>query len=149
MSLYNMLHGVNPFASFLLTLIGVDPDMIPRFRDCYVNDEGLIVIHTRTGGGNREHYEDGNEYLQEIEGYVRDEDDSFDCTYANFYYKPDELFKPVVDGIKEMSAAETPAEKWQKLFADLQAGEDNERVKRALEVGKPIIDMINDALKDK
>ena len=56
MSLYNMLFGVNPAAPILLAMLDTTQDKIPRFRDIYIKDE-YIVIHTRTGGGNREYYE--------------------------------------------------------------------------------------------
>jgi len=66
-----------------------------------LNDgEYLIVLHTRQGGGNRECYcetgddshEPGclaanNEELESHPQYFRDEDDDFDSTYANFYFR--------------------------------------------------------------
>ena len=39
MSLYNMLFGVNPSTYFLLPLIGIPPDDLPRYRDCFLSDD--------------------------------------------------------------------------------------------------------------
>ena len=52
MSLYNMLFGVNSAAPVLLATLGLTESDVPRFRDCHLNGE-QIVIYTRTGGGNR------------------------------------------------------------------------------------------------
>jgi len=169
MSLYNALHGVNPLAGLLLGFVGISTNDIPRFRDCYITENGEIAIHTRTGGGNRAYYEseaerrsnypedfEGGEApdgpwncdLRKIAGFIRDEDDSFDSTYATFYYEPTEDIAPLIKQLQEIVTTETPGEKWQKLFADMEAHRDTPRVARALEVGKPLIDAINHALKD-
>ena len=74
MSLYNMLFGVNSAAPVLLATLGLTAGDVPCFRDCYIDGDN-IVIHTRTGGGNREDYEVENEELQSNPFYVRDEDD--------------------------------------------------------------------------
>lgn len=140
MSLYNMLFGVNPHAPMLLGFLGIGADEVPRFRDAFYR-EGKIVIHTRTGGGNREAYEAENEALTRLPGYVRDEDDNFDCTYANFYYDP----HPTVAAILNQFAAkddEEPETKWKRLLADMDAHKDTPEVKRALEATKPLIDRI-------
>lgn len=49
MSFYNMLFGVNSAAPVLLATLGLTLNDVPRFRDCYIDGEH-IVIHTRTGG---------------------------------------------------------------------------------------------------
>lgn len=46
--LYNMLFGVSSVTPILLKIVDVDPGSIPRFRDCYI-DGDYIVIHTRAG----------------------------------------------------------------------------------------------------
>lgn len=154
MSLYNMLFGKNPFSGMLLAFLGTTEDAIPRFRDCYVDEHGMIVIHTRTGGGNRNDYErdrgpsewnsDGpfNDDIRALPGFVRDEDDDFDCTYADFYFKPNDDVAELVKQLGEIGAQSNPGERWQKLFADMDSGKDNLQVARALEVGKPIIEAI-------
>ncbi len=165
MSLYNALFGVNPHATMLLSFLGITANDVPRFRDCYAED-GKIVIHTRTGGGNRDMYEHPDrakanypEYfegadqptgpwncdLRKLPGFAYDEDDDFDCTYASFYYEPSEEVAKLIKQLSEIGG-DNPGERWQKLFADMKAGLDNPQVARALEVGKPIIEGINEAL---
>ena len=53
MSLYNAIFGVNPYTGGLLAILGIEASAVPRFRDCYVDGEGRIVIYARTGGANR------------------------------------------------------------------------------------------------
>jgi len=129
----------------ILDAIGLKEEYIPRLRGVGI-DDGKILIHTRTGGGNRDSYDSvetaingeygiesriadyknpetdwlkdkpqeerdasikeyeerkqvilatkayTNEYLTSNEFYLSDEDDDFDCTYANFWFRiPDEL----------------------------------------------------------
>lgn len=159
MSMYNLLHGVNPMTPMILGFLGITTDDVPRFRDAWIED-GKIAIHTRTGGGNRDWYdnaesykaetgEDGsgpwNDDLRAIEGFIRDEDDDFDCTYATFYFEPNADVKPLVGQLSAIAGSETPAEKWRKLFADMDAGKDSPRVAKALEVAAPIIAAITKA----
>ncbi|AKI80527.1 hypothetical protein QJ850_gp172 [Acanthamoeba polyphaga mimivirus] len=60
----------------------------PRFRDVYVNSfNPIIKVTTRTGGGNREEYEEHNDYVSSLEGYISDKDAWWDETYANFKYE--------------------------------------------------------------
>src|SRR6478735_5717637 len=40
----------------ILAAIGIEEDCIPRLRGVGI-DDGKILIHTRTGGGNREQYD--------------------------------------------------------------------------------------------
>jgi hypothetical protein len=90
MSFYNMVFGVKPAAFFVMPFIGVGyhPDQWPRFRDCFIGDDehpeyvGKIIVYTRTGGGNREHNADANDWIRSLPGFVADYDDSYDCTFA-------------------------------------------------------------------
>jgi hypothetical protein len=112
MSLYHVLFGQSDDSEKLLAVLAsagsIDP---PRFRDCYF-DGTDIVVHTRTGGGNRDYYEDLKtcrenypEYFKDRNEenwptgpwnadmyahpwFSRDEDSEFDPTYANFYFRP-------------------------------------------------------------
>src|SRR5678809_1375157 len=84
---YNLVHGENGLASVLLIALGLTRETIPRYRDCWW-DGKFICVHTRTGGGNREAYEEQNDQLRHVDGFSHDEDDSFDCTYATFYFTP-------------------------------------------------------------
>jgi hypothetical protein len=156
MSLYNALFGVNQFAPMLLGFLGVNAEDVPRFRDCYIED-GRIVVYTRMGGGNRGHwdYEDCEEgpdcpcpgcragyFLTSVPGYLYDSDDSFDCTYASYYYEPQPEVAELVRQLESIGGSNDPGERWQKLFADMDARKDTPQVARALEVGKPIIEAI-------
>lgn len=137
MSLYDLLFGQNADAAHLLQTLGLSPAQIPRFRDVYW-DGLFIVVHTRTGGGNREFYESEascrnnypdyfedptkapkgpwNEDLRKIPGYVRDEDEEYDCTYANFYFRPPAELEETLKGLP---ADMPPSEKWAAVFKAL------------------------------
>lgn len=116
--LYNMLFGENASQKdFLFGLLKKDPGDFGRYRDIYVTDEH-IVVHTRNGGGNREDYEDVFDEMSGHPLFVYDEDDDFDCTYANFYFVHPTEYAGV---LKEMAAGTvTPSEKWKLLFEALE-----------------------------
>jgi hypothetical protein len=118
------MFGVNPISTILLKILGIEKESIPRFRDCFISD-GHIVIYTRTGGGNRDYYDepnsdnqDGpyNSTLRENKNYVYDEDDDFDPTYANFYFKFPEEYRKDLESFSNKVEDYTPSEKWQMLF---------------------------------
>lgn len=165
MSLYNALFGQNKFANVLLHLLGATQSDIPRYRDCFVDEKGRIVIHTRTGGGNRDYYEseelcrdnypeyfgDGkdepsgpwNADLRTLPGFLYDRDDDFDATYANFLYQPADSARDVIDAIKASGGQGDPTQAWQDMFEKLRAGnKDDPAVKRAMEVGEQILGAI-------
>lgn len=89
MSLYNLIHGTPSDGKFtiLTTIAGLKGISIPRFRDIYLNDNNQVIILTRTGGGNRQDYEEENDALTRFDTYVEDYDCDWDCTYAEFVYK--------------------------------------------------------------
>lgn len=127
MSLYNMLFGEYPAASILLGILGLTREQVPRYRNCFVH-EGHIVVHTRTGGGNREYYEeknpdnkDGpwNSTLQENEFYVTDSDDDFDCTYANFLFRFPDKYKADLEALESLEPSYTSSEQWSMLLESL------------------------------
>jgi hypothetical protein len=117
--LYNVLFGENGSQKdFLLKLLDKHAGDFGRYRDVYVTEEH-IVVHTRCGGGNREEYEYVFDEMEDHPLYAYDEDDDFDCTYANFYFRHPEGYGDV---LKEMAAGTiTPAEKWQMLFKALES----------------------------
>lgn len=71
MSLYNMLFGVNPASGVILATLGLKPDEVGRFRDCFISD-GQIAVYTRNGGGNRRcsHAEDPEDGHQRCQHHV-------------------------------------------------------------------------------
>lgn len=117
--MYNMLFGENASQKdFLFGLLEKTPEDFGRYRDVFVTDEH-IVVHTRNGGGNREDYEYVFEEMSEHPLFVYDEDDDFDCTYANFYFKHPAEYAEI---LKEMAVGTvTPSEKWNMLFEALKA----------------------------
>lgn len=115
--LYNMMFGEHDHADMLLACLGFTKGDCGRYRSCYI-DDGKIVIHTRNGGGNREEYQDTIDTLAEHPDYLYDEDDSFDCTYANIYFRFPEKHKEMLSALPN---DETPSDKWQKLFEALKA----------------------------
>jgi hypothetical protein len=79
----------------------------PRFRDCWVTEEGNIAIYTRVGGGNR-NCGYGEEQLYEDPDFLKTYDDEYDTTYATYEFKVPEKWKADFDlimngGIKEVS----------------------------------------------
>lgn len=122
MSLYGMIHGTNPLAGLLLSILNIDPRTVSRFRDCYLapsapREEGQplqIHIYTRMGGSNRGHdtWADADAQDQQVEGpdcacascvleygltkhpeYIRDFDDDHDCTYATYEFNVPNAFR--------------------------------------------------------
>jgi hypothetical protein len=121
----------------LLGVLGLDLG-IPRFRDAWVErspDGPLIVFYTRTGGDNRtcyckehgrEHphpecYLAGNEAMAAHPLYLRDADDSFDPTYASWFFRAppgreDELAVFAQDPVDM-------AQRWRDACARIERGE--------------------------
>lgn len=87
MALYTQLFGENPDATAILGFAGLTREMFPRYRDVFLMNEGRnVIVYTRIGGPNREHY------LKEIKDilshpqYKDNCDDEFDNTYAYFKF---------------------------------------------------------------
>jgi hypothetical protein len=92
MSLYNMMMGFNPACVVILPMLGRKEDEYPRFRDCFITDEGNIAIYTRVGGGNRKcGY--GEEELYNDENFITTYDDEYDNTYGTYEFKVPEKWK--------------------------------------------------------
>ena len=119
MSMYNMIFGVNPDTDTLLSLLGKSTGDFGRFRNVYMED-GMIVVHTRNGGGNREDYEDVFDEMSEHPWYSHDEDDSFDCTYASIYFKVPDNHQDFL-AIMNLNKGMNPSEQWGALFAQMEA----------------------------
>lgn len=87
MSLYNMMQGYNTACILFLPMLGRRYDEYPRFRDCFISEDGKhIDIYTRVGGNNRESGY-GEEVLYEDENFVTTFDDDFDNTYGTYRFK--------------------------------------------------------------
>lgn len=92
-SMYAMVFGNTLEKLNVARLLGFDPAVFPRYRDLWLEtvpdrkDELVMVLYTRTGGGNRDEYADENEELRQLPGFIVDEDDDYDSTYATFRYR--------------------------------------------------------------
>lgn len=100
MSLYNMIMGFNPACVFLLPMLGRKQNEYPRFRDCFLSDDGNhIEIYTRVGGNNRGcNY--GEEELYKDPNFVETYDDDYDSTYGYYVFNPPERWKNDFEKIK-------------------------------------------------
>lgn len=160
MSLYNALFGVNPLAAVVVEAVGAN-NLIPRFRDAYFDaEENRLVIFTRTGGGNRDYYDEPGGYdnedyegpfnsdLRALPNFLYDEDDDFDCTYASFYFSIPEAYKPIFDTLRDLGAGTDvkPMDRFTQMIEDLEKGGNSPDAQRALEVGKVMLEGISKAL---
>lgn len=119
--MYNMLFGVNEYAEIFLRMLDLTKEDCGRFRDCYLSEDGTkIIIYTRNGGGNREDYQYIFDELSKHENYICDYDDDFDCTYASIEFSIPEKCKNIIPELLESSDTTTGAEKWDKLFKQLE-----------------------------
>lgn len=120
--LYNAINGHSPACLLLAPMLTEEnpQSFFPRFRDCFLDGE-RIVIFTRVGGGNRsEGY--GEEKLYAMPTFARTYDDDFDSTYGYYEFGvPDEWredFERVREGrIGDLS--ERYVERIQGCFPDL------------------------------
>ncbi len=119
--LYTMVFGVNKLAGPLLAGLQIDHKEVPRFRDCFLSAEDTIVVYTRSGGGNREAYKEENEAMRRRAGYLRDEDDSYDSTYALFHFAIPEDLKATCAELVEQGWAVNSAERWAKAIEEMRA----------------------------
>ena len=109
MSLYNMLMGFNPACVVIMPMLGRKQDEYPRFRDCFVTEEGNIAIYTRVGGGNRDcGY--GEEELYKDENFLTTYDDEYDTTYGTYEFKVPEKWKADFDLIINGKSSEVSQE---------------------------------------
>lgn len=135
--LYTMLHGVNPLAGLALSHLGKTPGDFGRFRDAWLEGDGkggiVVAVFTRCGGGNREDYQGVFDDCTTWPGYLGDEDDEFDSTYATIRFAgptPEALLQTLQDGgatedqakeIVEAIQAHKEPGMWEKTQAALAA----------------------------
>lgn len=144
MSLYNMINGTNPLAPVVVSILGVDLQKVARMRDAYFNGDHFVIL-TRTGGGNRELYSEGNSYLESIQGFVVSEDTPNDPSYAIFKYEVPEKFAYLLEKLQAHAQRKTEGERWAEAIDRIKnATPDDPRVKRMIEVFKPIFDSLSD-----
>ena len=71
----------------------------PRFRDCFVSEDGNIVVLTRVGGNNR-NAGFGEEELCKDPHFIKTYDDEFDSTYGFYEFSVPEKWKKDFEAIK-------------------------------------------------
>jgi len=109
MSFYNMANGFNPACVFIMPMLGRKQDEWPRFRDCFVSQDGNIEIYTRVGGANRG-CGFGEEELYKDPNFITSYDDDFDNTYATYVFSVPEKWKEDFDKIVDGKIRETSLE---------------------------------------
>lgn len=153
MSLYNMLHGVNPISPILLAILGIDQKgsiySSGRFRDIHLDEKGeKIILYTRNGGGNREEYQPLIDVLATHPNYLTDYDDDFDCTYAYIEFSVPEKAKEFVKSIMTGEKPKTIHEKFAETIKNMEGMtkeqfEQDERFKPITEIFNKIQDSEN------
>ena len=157
MSLYNMIHGVNPLAGALLAALNLSPGDVGRFRDCFLareNDaeDGELQIHiyTRNGGGNRDDYEGVTDALRAHPEYIGDSDDYFDCTYATYRFRVPEQLRDMLAALVAADPAAVPSspqERFQDFLEALRTKPEDPTVQRVTEAMRPVFEKIAEAAK--
>ena len=83
-----------------------------------------------------------NADLRKLPGFIYDEDDDFDSTYATFYFAVPERFAHLIEKIPE---GVDHARKWMDAIEELKnAQPDDPQVKKLEELFKPLFDAIKD-----
>lgn len=134
-----MINGVNPLTPVILATLGLSHQDVGRFRDVFVTDKDEIAVYTRNGGGNRASYQHVFDALAQHPCYLRDEDDSFDSTYATIYFKfPDEF----ATHLRSLSTGDfDPNAKWAEAIERIRGG-DPELIAKF----KPLMQAIDDTI---
>lgn len=134
--MYNAIYGTNPATFIILPMLGKHPDMYPRFRDCFIgkltnsntdrdsfgiplkdrDEQNVISVYTRVGGGNREEYQEEINTLRKSKYYIEDYDDDFDTTYATFIFSVPKKWKKDFHLIKEGKLTEISTEYKKELY---------------------------------
>jgi len=119
---------------------------VGRFRDAWIERTALgqffIHVYTRNGGANRADYADQIAWMRRHPWFQRDEEDSFDSTYASFWFlvPPDRTAK-----LERWAVAPVDTDKrWKDTIALLNSpdGPPPEVMERAKKVFGPAMDQI-------
>ena len=82
-----MICGTDKNSNKLWEILNLDEYAVGRFRDCYLGEqENVIIVLIRNGGGNREDYQYCFDSLQSHPYYDFDQDCDWDETYAEIYF---------------------------------------------------------------
>jgi hypothetical protein len=137
--LYNVIHGTNRYALFWLGMLQLPPDVVGRFRDCYLQRGHAgaieICIYTRNGGSFRERTALATMLLRTHPLYLRDYDADHDSTYAAYIFRPTELMRPTIDLIvsrdSERAIPGSHRERSEAFLLKMQRDPHNSDVRRA------------------
>jgi hypothetical protein len=148
-NMYNLVHGTNHYAPFLMGVLGIHPSSAGRFRDCFMqraSDGALeICIYTRNGGGNRAAYADATQQLREHPLYLRDFDAALDNTYAEYIFRlPNgdvgERLQEMAERDPERALPKSHAERMQEFTELMQREPVHPDVKRVMQAMRPIFE---------
>lgn len=155
MGMYSMVFKPNILGPVMMAALGYETPMdVGRYRDCIITKSNEIVIYTRNGGANRESYTDDIERMRSHACYLRDVDDSFDSTYASFYFRFPDGFKEDFEKMAELIGVDwNPDERWKKAIDAMESQEpaDDQTIrdpKETIEGLKPVLDNIMSLIKD-
>lgn len=128
MGLYDVVLGDGHQAergALLLPLVEIED--AGRYRDCWIErwPDGLVfAVYTRNGGPNRKEYAGVIKELQANSLYIRDADDSFDNTYATFYFRLPDWVKQTKNTLASMAVAPVDmSARWKEAMERVQRGE--------------------------
>ena len=96
----------------MLNLLSLQEGHFGRFRDIFIDKDRNIVVYTRIGGPNKESYQYIYDELKNHPLYINSRDDSFDSTYALFFFNG-ESFKEL---LKDIPSKEYPEESWKNFL---------------------------------
>lgn len=154
MSMYNMFNGYEPTAPLVLRIMGLLPKTIPRFRDAYftyrdranpdpvkmAESDPIMVLLTRTGGGNRPKYETENSALCTLPGYIDNADDQFDHSFALFRYElPQQLHELARTILHDNGPPLTLREKTEQIISGDATVRQKQATERLVETLKQVI----------
>jgi hypothetical protein len=114
--LYNLVFGENEWSDMILATLKLTRQETGRYRDVWVEPE-RVVVYTRNGGGNREHY------MPDFNGhpnFIGDKDDDYDNTYAEIYFSFPEEHKSFLTTLIE-EGRPSMKERWMKAIDDLKS----------------------------
>lgn len=143
--LYNMLYGYTMECVTLAPMLTDEnpQNFFPRFRDCFISEDGeRIVIFTRVGGNNRsdpdaygydQDWDFGESKLYAMPEFVRTWDDDFDNTYGFYEFNVPEQWREDFQRIKDNEfdkLSDAYIERVQKCYPKLDVPELIEALKR-------------------
>lgn len=130
MSMYNMLHGMNPFSEVICHLLGIDIYKIKRFRDSgIIYEDKLIWIYTRTGGKNEKSYP--NTILTKNPLYKESLNEPADDTYKIYYFNfpSDPVMISKINKLSTLLPSSKPVD-WNAYFENFEENiKNNSEVK--------------------